>query len=293
MSKFLSQKKKLIEDVFEKASNDATEQSFSGILKSLENTLKEDFRIILSYKTFENYYNSLVIREEDYNIKLQILDELCIYLGYKNFKEYCAEWKTIEFSVKESISNIVINIINKPLLKMPEFLTKQSGVGVLGLLVIGGFFAGNKFIDKNENHTENDKYSIINSPVSNSHLLEQRSIQENISNVEKIRIVENKIQESKEPTKHYMYWNGEKFIATADAHLGTRFKIIPMDEFKFKNFRKIMKPDTIALKHVNKIWYSKYKNNVEFFTEDGSNPENDKELKRMSYYIFTKYVENN
>lgn len=42
MSKFLSQKKKLIEDVFEKASNDATEQSFSGILKSLENTLKED-----------------------------------------------------------------------------------------------------------------------------------------------------------------------------------------------------------------------------------------------------------
>lgn len=60
MSKFLLQKRKLIEDVFEKASSETTESSFSGILKSLERTLLDDFKITLSYKTFETYYNSLI-----------------------------------------------------------------------------------------------------------------------------------------------------------------------------------------------------------------------------------------
>ena len=86
MSRFLLQKKKLIFEVYEKAKKETTETSFSGILKNLEITLKDDYHIQLSYKTFETYYRFLVENEEDYNIKLVILDDLSAYLGAKNFK---------------------------------------------------------------------------------------------------------------------------------------------------------------------------------------------------------------
>lgn len=60
MSKFLPEKKKLLEEVYEKASSETSETSFSGILKYLEIQLRDEFQIVLSYKTFENYYKTIV-----------------------------------------------------------------------------------------------------------------------------------------------------------------------------------------------------------------------------------------
>ena len=42
MSKFLPQKRKLLEQVFEKASNDTPERSFYGIVSHLERSLNDD-----------------------------------------------------------------------------------------------------------------------------------------------------------------------------------------------------------------------------------------------------------
>lgn len=145
MSRFLPQKKKLLEEVFDKASDETAENSFSGILKYLERQLWDEFQIIFSYKTFENYYKTIVENDEDYNIKTSVLDDLSKYLDYNNFKEYCAEWKTFEHKVTERASKVTVHVINKPLLTMPEFLTKQSNLGIIGVLLVGGAFAVIKY----------------------------------------------------------------------------------------------------------------------------------------------------
>ena len=106
MSKFFLQKKKLIFEVYEKAKKETTETSLSGILKNLEITLKDDYHIQLSYKTFETYYRFLVENEEDYNIKLVILDDLSAYLGAKNFKIFCEKADLSEIS---SHIKVIIN----------------------------------------------------------------------------------------------------------------------------------------------------------------------------------------
>ncbi|MPS74209.1 MAG: hypothetical protein E2590_13835 [Chryseobacterium sp.] len=296
MSKFLPQKKKLIEDVFEKASNEATEKSFSGILKSLERTLYDDFKITLSYNTFKTYYNYLVEKDEDYNIKPLILDDLSIYLGYNNFKEYCAGWKTVEYSIREAISKIVINVI----IKMPEFLTKQTGMGFLGVLLVGGMFIGGKLIINDKTISENQKSQTAVGIMDYSTMKNDSAVyyetefgKEKNPATQIIRVVENSIHKPKEGFQHYMYWNGERFVATTEASLGGQFEVIPMDEFKFKFFRKIMQPDTITARSLKKVWYSKKDNVVEFFTADGKNPENDAELRQLTSHILNKYILSN
>jgi hypothetical protein len=111
-------RKKLLQEVYEKASSEATETSFNGILLHLEQILKDEFEP-LSYKSFETYYKTIVENEEDYNIKRSILDNLSRYLGYDNFDSYRSEWKTIEHTIQQAISKLVITIINKPVIKMP------------------------------------------------------------------------------------------------------------------------------------------------------------------------------
>ena len=49
--------------------------------------------------------------------------------------------------------------------------------------------------------------------------------------------------------------------------------------------------DTITRDNYESLWYSKYRNKVEFFTADGINPENGKALNKVSKRIFEKYIE--
>ncbi len=292
MAKFLPQKKKLIEEVFQKASDNTTERSFSGILKSLENTLLEDYKISLSYNTFKTYYTHLVEKDEDYNIKPMILDDLSIYLGYNNFREYCAEWKTVEYSVHESVSKVVINVINKPLLRMPEFVTRQSGIGALGVLVVGGLFLGKSYWHEESEIAEVSGASpAVELLDSRASVAKPYAIQEKHSGEPKIiAVVDRQVGKPLEKQEYYMYWNGERFIATAEADLGAEFRVLPMDERQIRFFKKITKPDTITRSSIRKIWYSKKNNVVEFFTADGRNPENDAELHQLSEHIFKKYI---
>lgn len=294
MSKFLPQKKKLIEDVFEKASNESTEKSFSGILKSLERTLYDDFKITLSYNTFKTYYSCLVEKDEDYNIKPLILDDLSIYLGYNNFKEYCAGWKTVEYSIREAISKIVINVI----IKMPEFLTKQTGMGIFGVLLMGGIFLSKNFINDGKSNVEEQGSKKVVGFMDTSFRENDSSVyegeigKEKIPAVQIIRVAENTIQKPIEKLEHYMYWNGERFVATAEANLGGQFEVIPINENQLKYFRKIIRLDTITADNYSNFWYSKHQNKVEFFTIDGKNPDNGKGLDEVSKRIFEKYVLN-
>jgi hypothetical protein len=143
MPRFLPQKKKLLEEVYEKASEEAIETSYHGILMYLERALRDDFRISLSYNSFKTYYETIVKKDEDYNIRETILNDLSRYLGYDNFRAYCLEWKTIEYTINHAISKIVINVINKPMINITEFLGKHKSMsaGIFGIVALSGFLA--------------------------------------------------------------------------------------------------------------------------------------------------------
>jgi len=259
MSKFLPQKRKLLEQVLEKASSETTETSPSGILKSLERALLDDFKISLSYRTFETYYKAIVENDGDYNIRPAILDDLSVYLGYDSFRDFCFDWKTIEYTITQTLSKIVINITNKPIFTMPNFVKNSLGIAefsfVLLLLMGGVAFSADK---KNDNKLTN----IISLIWRNDF----------------------------DTDKKYMYWNGQRFAATDSGSLGPKFNVVPMNKELFKYQQKITRPDTITKKSLDKVWYSKYKNVVEFFTADGKNPENGKELKGLSEHMIEEHI---
>lgn len=255
MSKFLPEKKRLLEEVYEKASNDATEKSFSGIILHLEQVLKDDFEP-LSYKSFENYYKAIVENDEDYNIKRPILDNLSRYVEYDNFREYCAGWKTIEHTIQQAISKIMITIINKPILAMPDFL-KKNGPGIVEmafvfLLVSGGvvFSIGKK------------------STFGFSSLWGTPAIE-----------------------KPYMYWEKDRYIASDSSYISPQINMLPMKPEVFVYQKKITRPDTLTIENaVGKVWYDKSNSHVEFFTNFGAHPENGKTLKVATGHIIDTYA---
>lgn len=57
------------------------------------------------------------------------------------------------------------------------------------------------------------------------------------------------------------------------------------------HFRKILKPDTLTLHSIGKVWYAKYNGRVEFFTAEGYHPlDSNRRLLPMTDHILEKYV---
>lgn len=254
MSKFLPERKRLLEEVYEKASSTTTETSFNGILLHLERTLEDHFEP-LSYKSFENYYKAIVENDVDYKIKTPILDNLSRYVGYDNFREYCAGWKTIEHTIQQAISKIMITIINKPIFTLPPFL-KQNGPGIVEMAFVLLLVTGGVVFSKDPKRIFG--FTSIWAPPA----------------------IE----------KPYMYWDKDRYMATDSASLHSRAKVIPMNDFAFINLQKITRPDTLTIENaMGKVWYDKSDNHVEFFTSFGKHPENEKALKDVSEHILETY----
>ncbi|CAI8859037.1 hypothetical protein [Chryseobacterium sp. IT-36CA2] len=259
MSKFLPQKKKLLEEVYEKGTQEAVETSFTGIAKHIERSLKDDYNITLTYKSFETYYKSIVENEEDYNIKRAILDDLCKYIDYDSFLNYCLEWKTIEYAINHTVSKIVINITNKPVITWPSAV--KNGFGIAEFAFIFLLLTGSVAFS-------NSKKDI--SGFGN--------------------VVRGIIGGKLDIDKKYMYWNGERYIATDENFIGPTYQSIAMDKDLFNHFKKITRPDTLTLGNSSrKVWCSKYNNEVNFFTMDGVNPDNNKELKLATDHMINTY----
>ncbi|MGI9650513.1 hypothetical protein [Chryseobacterium sp. RLHN22] len=259
MSKFLPERKKLLEDVFEKVSNETPETSFSGITKYLERTLFDDYRITLSYKSFETYYKAIVEREEDYNIKPIILDDLSRYLGFESFNDYCSGWKSFEYKIHQALSNLVITVINKPILKMPEFLIKQSSLGIGGFIIVALFLTGNVYLSNKKNNQEGStSFGFLSS--------------------------------APEKKKECMYWDKSQYRLAYCDDKDPHKELKPLDTVVLKYFKMITRKDTLTVdKAFGKVWYSKYNGNVEFFTMDGINPENGKDLRFATEYMIDTY----
>ncbi|MEL5904129.1 hypothetical protein AAEZ35_16870 [Elizabethkingia anophelis subsp. anophelis] len=254
MAKFLAQKKKLLEDIFEKASSETTEKSFSGITKYIERILLDSYNIQLSHKSFDNYYKAIVEEENgDYNIKTQILDDLSKFLGYNTFNEYCSEWKTIEYSIHHTISKIVINIINKPLLILPDFFqNKKANMGITGIILAGSIIGGLIYGGKGTIPPKTLMYTPC------------------------------------------MYWNGDEYKITDCGNKDPHITLEQIDSTQIKYFKRITKSDTLTPENaLGKIWYSKRWNKVDFFTttnRKGANPKNGATLRPVTEMIIEKYA---
>ena len=89
----------------------------------------------------------------------------------------------------------------------------------------------------------------------------------------------------------FMYWNGEQY---------KQINYIPMpdtvvtrlDVNKLKGFKKITRLNTLTEKDIDKLWYHRVSNTeIECFTSHGYHPvEDDKPLKKLTKYMFYKYV---
>lgn len=271
MSTYFPYKKLLVEKVYQKAKQNTHESSLNGIFNDLEISLRDDYKINLSSKSLKTYKQYFIDDNEDYNIPTYTLNYLSRYLGYKDFKEFCNKNEIedqattkVEIKVNDgdsethnvsgSQSHITINVINKPFFGIPDFVTKHSSMGIIGVLfILGSAFGG---------------YQIFKSKQNSS------SIQSFL----------------KAATSGCMYWNGAEYLQENCDKINDKVNFVVLDSEKLKYFKRITNPDTLTMHSVGKVWYSKYKNEIEFFTMEGKNPDNGKSLKPVTEYIINKYT---
>jgi hypothetical protein len=88
-----------------------------------------------------------------------------------------------------------------------------------------------------------------------------------------------------------MYWSEDHFEKISCNEKVPNTTMIAFDEYRFNNFKKIMRPDTLDYTAIGKVWYAKSKGKYEFFTSDGIHPVNPNlELKRITDYIISKVI---
>jgi len=257
----MNKKKILLKTVFDNTKKILPRGSKSSVASYLSSEFEQKFKYSKDERTFVRFYTALVENNSDYDIDDVTLDWFSEYIGYKDYNDFCknatftkttGDSTTVkvsinddEESIAEKFSKIFITVTNNPIFNLPEFFTKQSNLGILGVILCGGLVVGNQiFKPKRE---------------------------------EILGIVH--------PPKQCMYWNGKEYIP--EYCNDTKNDLIAIDPKKVANFKKITTPDTI--RSVRGIWYSKYQNEVEFFTADGVNPDNGKELKSLTDGILNKY----
>lgn len=275
----MSKKKLLIHEVFKKAQEDfPNKETKSGWASELSDYFEKTWNFIIHERTFARYYNACIRDEGEPDIKDRlILDKLSEYIGYKDFTDFSrtfvkqeedANKTTIkitvdedEESLSEKFSKLNINITNEQHFKVPDFI-KQNGLGILEISFLLCLVTGNVLFSgtKKENSTYSQSLGFMSFMKP---------------------IVEKK----------YMYWDGEQYIGTDSIYISPGINIVAMDSHKLKHFRRIMRKDTLTdVNALGKVWYSKYNNEVEFFTDDGVDPDNGKELRKATSLIIYKYA---
>ncbi|SFN90394.1 hypothetical protein SAMN05421594_4672 [Chryseobacterium oleae] len=279
----MSKKKLLIHEVFEKARKDfPAESTKNGWCKELVDHFEKKLKFIVNEKTFVRYYDACLRDNKEPSIKdIKILNKLSEYLGYKDFTDFSRTFVKNDENAKKTIfkvsidekeeiipmgnSGLVINLTNTventQTFKMPEFM-KQNGLGIMEIALLLCLVTGNIVFSSNKKVSHGSSFP----------LGFMADIQSGID-------------------KKYMYWNGERYIGTDSSFIRPGLDVKAMNEHLFQYFKKIKRKDTLTEQNaLGTTWYSKYYNEVEFFTEDGVDPENGRELKRSTPTIIYKYA---
>ncbi|CAD0222359.1 hypothetical protein KYG33_14175 [Chryseobacterium sp. D764] len=268
----MSKKKLLINEVFEQARRESEKTTKSGLASYLHLCFIDNLKFYdISEKTFIRYYEDFVEGNSSRNIESERLNKMSQYVGYEDFTDFSRTFirndekknlTTVKISVdqdeeiiSERLSKININIINEQHFRMPEFV-RQNSFGLVGMFILGGFLIGNYYCSTG-NKTPYEPLSILST----------YSIEKNC-----------------------MYWNNNEYKLTDCKEGNPVLTVVPKDNVQIKYFKRITRKDTLTVENaLGKTWYSKVNGKVEFFTMDGIDPENKKELKRSTEYIIKKY----
>jgi hypothetical protein len=92
-------------------------------------------------------------------------------------------------------------------------------------------------------------------------------------------------------TNGCMYWANDHYEKVPCNEQPKGRLILPLNEEKWKNFKKITREDTITEWSIGKVYYIKDSNTIKCYTEGGSYPEDvNRNLRPLSRYIFDKYL---
>ncbi|MES3016774.1 MAG: hypothetical protein V4721_03300 [Bacteroidota bacterium] len=88
-----------------------------------------------------------------------------------------------------------------------------------------------------------------------------------------------------------MYWDGLQYIQADCGTALPQVQLIALERNKLNNFKKIIRPDTLILSDINRVWYLKTNHQLELFTGNGVHPEQpSRDLRRLSEHMFKTYV---
>lgn len=264
----MSKKKLLIHEVFDKAREDfPNKDSKSGLSSELSDLFESEMNFIIHEKTFIRYYDAYIGTGKEMDIKdIVILDKLSQYVGFKTFvdfsknflrKEEPGKSTTLKIDVddeellSEKIGNHIRITINQHF-KMPEFV-KQNGLGIAGVLLVGSLFIGNYYYS-----SKNKSPLGIFGPINEMNC---------------------------------MYWDKNEYKLASCEDKDPTHNLMPKDTIQLRYFKRITRKDTLTVDNaLGRTWYSKYSGNVEFFTMDGVDPDNGRELRSSTPYIIDKYA---
>lgn len=298
----MDEKKLLIEKIFQKGKRESGNTTKNGISFYLSLRIEDLFGYKIGEKTLVRYYDSYMIEGKDYNIPPAILDYLSKYLGYENYQKYISN--NVVFNenyangvhevtyekgfddLADKISKIAIKIIVNPIIKLPEFITKNNHIGIIGVLVIGGFFLNEYF--KNDKRELQIKSEKTTEKINANNEIPTTPLQ--WANFEKN---ENKSEQkiiTEKTTMQCMFWNYDHFQKSFCGDFKGGKQLIAFDENTML-IKKITRPDTLTPENaMGKVWYDKTNGRVEFFTHYGIHPENGKTLKKVTTRILEKYA---
>jgi tRNA U38,U39,U40 pseudouridine synthase TruA len=264
----MSKRKLLINEVFRRAKEESQRDTKNGLASYLWLYFKDDIGFEINDKSFSRYYDTYVTGNGEIKIQQDRLDKLSQYIGYKNFTDFSrtfikteedANKTTVKISVDEndtSLTDKIINIIitNEQFFKMPEFM-KKNGMGIMEIVLLLCFTTGTIAFSKNP----------INKTQGFAGILESQP--------------------------KCMYWDKVEYKPADCEDDRPNLNLKPADDYLVKYFKKITRKDTLTVENaVGNTWYSKYNGVVEFFTLDGEDPDNGRELRSSTAYIVEKYA---
>ncbi|WP_261510426.1 hypothetical protein [Chryseobacterium paludis] len=268
----MSKRKLLIHEVFKQAREESGKDTKNGLAAYLWSYFEDKLDFKISDKTFSRYYETFIEKAGDTNIEPLKQDKLSQYIGYKDFadfsrtfvkKDEAANKTTVKISVDkdeesltEKLSNIIINITNEQHFKMPEFI-KQNGLGIMEIILVISLVTGNVVFSNSGKATPQGFLSGFDS----------------------------------QPVKECMYWDENEYKLADCKDKNPLLDLKPLNSDRMKFFKRITRKDTLTVENaLGKTWYSKYYGEVEFFTGDGTDPNNGRELRKSTPFIIDKYA---